>query len=135
VRVRKEQREEAYLAYKQAVLKALEDSEDALLRYDAEQRRLKSLKESQAAAASSLHISKEQYRAGLVPFINVLTAQSALLTAQDEVAQSEQAFTADLVSIYKALGGGWSTDTPDRAACPGCLGDPPAAATGPHNRG
>jgi outer membrane protein TolC len=90
------------------VLSALQDAEDALTRYDAEQRRLTSLRESQAAANSSLHIAEEQYRAGVVTFINVLTASAALLTAQDQVAQSQQTLAQDLVSLYKALGGGWN---------------------------
>jgi NodT family efflux transporter outer membrane factor (OMF) lipoprotein len=109
VRVSKERRAEAYLAYRQAVLSAMQEAEDALARYSAEQRRLLALEESQTAAASSLHISQEQYKAGLVTFINVLTASSALLNEQDQVAQSEQALAQDLVSVYKALGGGWGT--------------------------
>jgi NodT family efflux transporter outer membrane factor (OMF) lipoprotein len=112
VRVKKEQREEAYLAYQKAVLVALQEAEDALARYSAEQRRLQSLRDSKTAAASSLHIAQEQYRAGLVTFINVLNAQTAVLTAQDQVAQSEQALAEDLVAVYKALGGGWGADTP-----------------------
>lgn len=108
VRIKKEQREEAYLAYQKAVLAALQETEDDLGRYSAEQRRLESLRQSRAAAASSLHIAEEQYRAGLVTFINVLNAQSALLRAQDDVAQSEQAFADDWVALYKALGGGWT---------------------------
>jgi outer membrane protein TolC len=57
-----------------------------------------------------LHIAEEQYRAGLVTFINVLDAQATLLTARDQVTQSEQTFAEDLVSVYKALGGGWTPD-------------------------
>lgn len=111
VRIRKEQRQEAYLSYQQTVLVALQDAEDALSRYAAEQRRLQSLRESEKAARAALHIAEEQYRAGLVPFINVLNAQAALLSAQDQVAQSEQALAQNLVSVYKALGGGWSPET------------------------
>jgi outer membrane protein TolC len=116
VRVTREQETQAYLAYRKSVLSALQDAEDALTRYAAEQRRLTSLLESQTSASSSLHISEEQYRVGLVTFINVLTAQATLLTAQDQVAQSRQALAQDLVSVYKALGGGWNateTTVPD----------------------
>lgn len=121
VRIKKEQREESYLQYQKAVLAALQETEDDLGRYSAEQRRLESLRQSRAAAASSLHIAEEQYRAGLVTFINVLDAQAALLTAQDDVAQSEQALAEDWVALYKALGGGWTPepsapDTPDTSA-------------------
>jgi outer membrane protein, multidrug efflux system len=115
VRVTKEQETQAYLAYRNSVLSALQDAEDALTRYDAEQRRLISLWESQAAANSSLHIAEEQYRAGLVTFINVLTASATLLNAQDQVAQSQQTLAQDLVSLYKALGGGWNASGPENS--------------------
>lgn len=116
VRIKKEQREEAYLAYQKSVLTALQETEDDLARYSAEQRRLESLRQSRAAADSSLHIAEEQYRAGLVTFINVLDAQAALLKAQDDEAQSQQALADDLVALYKALGGGWTPDaeSPDK---------------------
>jgi multidrug efflux system outer membrane protein len=107
VRASEEQRNQAYLAYRKSVLKALQDAEDALTRYESEQRRLLSLRESQTAAASSQHIAEEQYRAGTVTFINVLTATTTELSARDEVEQSTQALAQDLVSLYKALGGGW----------------------------
>lgn len=115
VRVTAEQETQAYLAYRKSVLSALQDAEDALTRYDAEQRRLTSLRESQAAANSSLHIAEEQYRAGLVTFINVLTASATLLTAQDQVAQSQQTLAQDLISLYKALGGGWNAVGPENS--------------------
>lgn len=110
VRVTKEERDEAYLAYRQAVLVALQDVEDSLSRYGAEQHRLLALEESRTAATASLHIAEEQYRAGVVPFINVLTATATMLSTEDQVAQSQQALAQDLVSLYKALGGGWVAD-------------------------
>ncbi|MDB6089569.1 MAG: Fis family transcriptional regulator [Gammaproteobacteria bacterium] len=112
VRATREQQTQAYLAYRKSVLAALQDAEDALTRYAAEQRRLISLQDSQAAASSSLHIAAEQYRAGLVTFINVLTASATLLNARDQVAQSQQTLAQNLVSLYKALGGGWNTGNP-----------------------
>jgi outer membrane protein TolC len=39
----------------------------------------------------------------------VLDAQRSLLTLQDSLASSEASVSADLVSLYKALGGGWQT--------------------------
>ncbi|HET9389338.1 MAG TPA: efflux transporter outer membrane subunit [Steroidobacteraceae bacterium] len=111
VHATEEQQTQAYLAYRKSVLVALQDAEDSLVRYTAEQRRLVSLRDSLTAAASSRHIAEEQYRAGMVTFIDVLTATNSELTAQDQVAQSTQALAQDLVSVYKALGGGW-IDTP-----------------------
>jgi outer membrane protein, multidrug efflux system len=42
-----------------------------------------------------------------VTYVNVLTAQANALSAQDQLEQSRQALATDLVSLYKALGGGW----------------------------
>ncbi|MBV8537641.1 MAG: efflux transporter outer membrane subunit [Alphaproteobacteria bacterium] len=108
VRINKEQAKQAYLAYQKSVLTALQDSEDSLVRYTAEQRRLGSLQRSADSARSSERIALQQYRQGLVPFINVLTTETTLLNAQDQVVQSRQALAQDLVAVYKALGGGWS---------------------------
>lgn len=111
IRINEEQQAQAYLAYQQSVLKALQDVEDALSRYTNEQQRLISLQRSVTAANSSFTIAQDQYRTGLATYLNVLTAQNTLLTAQDEVAQSRAALATDTVALYKALGGGW-TDEP-----------------------
>jgi len=107
VKVAEEQRNQAYLAYQKAVLGALRDTEDALTRFSAEQRRLKSPEESEQAANSSLDIAQAQYRNGLVPFINVLSANAALLDVRGQLVESRMALAQDVVSLYKALGGGW----------------------------
>lgn len=113
VRAQEEQQRQAYLAYQQAVLGALRDAEDALTRYAAAQRTLLSLEEAQSSAQSSLEIAEQQYQTGTVDFLNVLTANATLLDTQDQTAQSQQALAQALVSVYKALGGGWSAAAPD----------------------
>jgi NodT family efflux transporter outer membrane factor (OMF) lipoprotein len=112
VRSREAQRDQAYLSYQRTVLGALQDTEDALARCGADRQRLSALEESVTAAASSAHLAEAQYRAGFVTFINVLDASAADLSAQDQVAQSNQSLAQDLVSLYKALGGGWASDQP-----------------------
>jgi len=107
VRAQREARTQSYLAYRQSVLAALQDVEDALARYTSDQQRLLALRQEQAAAASSLVIAQAQYRTGLVTFINVLQASATDLSARDQVERSTQALAQDLVSLYKALGGGW----------------------------
>ena len=94
------------------MLAAVQDAEDALTRYVTDGRRIDALAASQASANSSTEIALQQYRVGLVTYVNVLTAQSSLLNAEDQLAQARQQRAADLVSVYKALGGGWS-DTAD----------------------
>jgi outer membrane protein TolC len=46
----------------------------------------------------------------VIDFLTVLDAQRSLLAAEDELAQSDRAVSDDLVSLYKALGGGWGGD-------------------------
>lgn len=53
-------------------------------------------------------MSRNLYGSGLKDFLSVLEAERSVLTLQNEVAQSDAAITANLVRLYKALGGGWS---------------------------
>ena len=68
-------------------------------------------KGTERAADSSLTIAKAQYENGVVPFLDVLSAESALLDAQNQVIQSRLALGQAGVSLYKALGGDWQ-ETP-----------------------
>jgi NodT family efflux transporter outer membrane factor (OMF) lipoprotein len=108
IRARQADVDAAYASYKGAVLKAIQDVEDALVRFNKEQARLAELKIATDTGRSSLDIALQQYRVGLVSYVNVLTAQSQYRAAQDQLMQSRQALAQDLISIYKALGGGWS---------------------------
>jgi NodT family efflux transporter outer membrane factor (OMF) lipoprotein len=106
--VAKEETVQADLAYRAAILAGLRDVEDALARLNSEEARRAQLDQAVTAAADSLAIAQDQYRVGLVTFINVYQAETALLNARDQLAQSSSAAASDLVALYKALGGGWS---------------------------
>jgi NodT family efflux transporter outer membrane factor (OMF) lipoprotein len=112
VGVRREQREQSYVAYQQTVLRALGEVEDALARIDAEQRRAVSLREGVASARRSVDAIRAQYRVGLTSLTAVLDAQAALLQAEDNLAQSEGSLQQDIVQLYRALGGGWESLPP-----------------------
>ncbi len=98
---------EAAARFKAAVLNALEESEDALTRYNREQERTAKLNHEVEQDRTALELSQVQYKAGLIDFVTVLTAERDLQAAQDEAAQSQIAVTTDLIALYKALGGGW----------------------------
>ena len=110
VTAQEEQRQQAYLAYQKSVLTALQDADDALVRFSAEQHRLTALLEAESAATSSLEISRSQYENGVTTFISVLNANTTLLDVQNQIAQSRMAVAQTLVSLYKALGGGWRVE-------------------------
>jgi len=110
IRAKEEEEQQDYLAYQKVVLAAVQDTEDALVRYAAEQRRYLALGKALARDQSSTTIATQQYQAGLINYVNVLTAQSNELQVNDQLAQSKQALATDLASLYKALGGGWHED-------------------------
>ena len=106
--------QEQYLtAYEAAVLSALEEVENALVAYAKEQQRRQSLSEATQAAQKAVELAQHKYQAGLTDFSNVLDAQRSLLSFQDQLAQSDGTVTSNLVSLYKVLGGGWTSLTPD----------------------
>ncbi|HEX5282291.1 MAG TPA: efflux transporter outer membrane subunit [Micropepsaceae bacterium] len=112
VRQKEDQENEAYFSYKASILKALQDAEDSLARYTADRRRLIELNRQVTAATAAVTIARQQYNVGLTDFVNVLNTQGTLLHAEDEQVQTQSAVAADLASLYKALGGGWTDAIP-----------------------
>ena len=101
---------DALLAYQATVLQALREVEDALVAYANEQDHRAALAAAVASARDSVAISTDQYKSGTIDFLQVLDAQRQLLSAQDELAQSDQMIATNLVALYKALGGGWEDE-------------------------
>jgi outer membrane protein TolC len=107
IRVENARQQEAAIQYRQAVIQSLSDVEDALVGYQKEQTRREALQRSVVANERSVALAKQLNQAGLVDFLNVLTAEQSLFVSQDQLAQSNQTVSTDLVALYKALGGGW----------------------------
>lgn len=103
--------EQLLAAYEQTVLLALEEVEDAMVAFDKEIERRDHLKESATATRRSLDLVLTQYRAGIADFQNVLDTERSLLTRQDELAESEGIVIRNLITLYRALGGGWDPET------------------------
>ncbi len=105
---------QAEVAYRSAVLTALEETENALVAYSGEQEHGRRLERVIGADRTAMELAREQYRAGLADFLTVLDAERTLTGNEDQLAQSRTAMVTRLVSLYKALGGGWSAppDTP-----------------------
>jgi NodT family efflux transporter outer membrane factor (OMF) lipoprotein len=100
--------QEALAAFRASYHTALEDVENALSNYYAEKGRRQDLEESLAQSQQALALAQERYQRGLTSFLNVLTAQSSVQEAQRSLSQSEARVLTHLVSLHKALGGGWS---------------------------
>jgi NodT family efflux transporter outer membrane factor (OMF) lipoprotein len=109
IEVRNAQQEQALRQYEKAILTAFEDVENALVNYSREQTRYSSLTAAVAANRRAVAMANELYTNGLVDFLNVLETQRALYASESDLAQSEATMASNLVSLYKALGGGWET--------------------------
>ncbi|UAK26375.1 efflux transporter outer membrane subunit [Sphingomonas nostoxanthinifaciens] len=107
VTLRKAQADESYVQYQQTVLGAFRDVEDALIRIRTEQQRNVALKAGVVDAQRALQAVDARYRTGLVDLTSVLDAQQSVLSDRDQLAQSDAQLRRDLISLYKALGGGW----------------------------
>ncbi len=94
-------------AYRQAVLQSFQDVEDALVAYAQDQVRARALNDEVVANQRAVDLSTQLYERGLGDFLNVLTAERNLFTAQSDLSVSSSSVATDLVQLYKALGGGW----------------------------
>ena len=108
IEVETARQEQALAGYEQTVLIAFRDVESALIAYVQEQDRAAALDQAVTAGRESLELSNDLYSRGSVDFLNVLEAQRALYLSQDQLVESQTAVVTNLVSLYKALGGGWS---------------------------
>jgi outer membrane protein, multidrug efflux system len=111
VEVQRDLTRQAATTYQSAVLNALREVDDSLASYSTDQLRRKSLSDAVDASRQAVDLARQQYEKGVIDFLEVLDTQRSLLQAQDILAQSDSAISLDLVTLYKALGGGWETQT------------------------
>ena len=97
--------EETLAFYEETVLRALEETEDALANYHAQQARLIKLNDQARESKRAADIARLRYREGVVDFLSLLDAERTQLQAEDAVAQSEQDVYVAVIALYKALGG------------------------------
>jgi outer membrane protein TolC len=79
------------------------------------------LQEATNAARTAAELAQFQYQAGLRDFSDVLDAERSLLSFQDQLRQSDGIVTSNVIRLYKALGGGW-TSMADAAAAAEVVG-------------
>jgi len=109
IKVQNARQEQALANYENTTLLAFEDVENALTAYAKEQIRRQQLAAAVTSSEESLRLANQLYANGLSNFINVLDAERSLYQAQDELVQSDRTISANLIALYKSLGGGWET--------------------------
>jgi len=103
--------EQALLAYRQSMLSALEDVENSIVDYLREWDHRRAREAAATAGRKSVELADDLYRKGLTDFLDVLDAERGLYDAELELARSEAAASLSVVSLYKALGGGWKLES------------------------
>jgi NodT family efflux transporter outer membrane factor (OMF) lipoprotein len=107
VRIQNEEQQQAFISYQNTVAQALKEVEDALVQYRYEHDRNASLVQAAMDARRARLVASQIYANGLADQLATLEAERSVFQAEDALAQSSAALRLDLVSLYKALGGGW----------------------------
>jgi len=106
LRVEEAKMEEAVCKYELALETAFAETRNAYSAYTQKCHRYESLKAAVKAATDAVNISQDLYKNGLADFNNVLDAQRSLLTLEEALTTCRGNITLDLITLYKALGGG-----------------------------
>ena len=107
VRVQDALFEQTLVNYKDVVLSAAQEVEDAMVGFLLSRTQAKYLKESAQAAKRSSELSMLQYKEGIVDYQRVLDSNLSLTQQQDQYALTRGEIITNLIAMYKALGGGW----------------------------
>jgi NodT family efflux transporter outer membrane factor (OMF) lipoprotein len=102
---------EALARYRQSVLHAAEDVENAFTALVQLEQHVQELEREVAALARARDLSQTAYQGGVIPLTDSLDTNRQLLSAQDALAQARSNVARAAVSAFRALGGGWSSDT------------------------
>lgn len=100
-------RDQYFVAYRSAVLTALEDVENAIVAFRQER-----IKNGRLAAATQSYrkaseLARSLYQSGSSSFLDVLDAERSLYSAEDSLLASAVAIANNYIALNKALGGGW----------------------------
>ena len=95
--------------YDGTVLTALKEVEQALARYEAANERERELGQASASAQTAFDLAGKQFDAGAISRLDVLVAEQTLVDARSAAAAAATQRLDLLISLFKALGGGWKT--------------------------
>ncbi len=103
----KAQANAALAVYEGTVLTALEETEGALVSYTRTAQQSEYLYKALKSSQEMTQISRLRFEAGAIDILTVLDAERRRINNQSQFTQSQTAMATTLISIYKALGGGW----------------------------
>jgi outer membrane protein TolC len=101
---------ELAVAYKQSILVAVQQVDEANAAYQGFRQSVRSLDLALDAARQATRVATERYDRGLTDFLNVLDAERQQFTLEQQRAEVVRLAGDSFVALYKALGGGWPPD-------------------------
>ena len=101
----------AVAAYRQTVLTAMEEGENGITGLASLERAVTQADASVNSAQEAFDIATVRYRGGVDTYLEMITAQQALLSDQRQAVQVQGQQFATAVYLVKALGGGWDDDS------------------------
>jgi NodT family efflux transporter outer membrane factor (OMF) lipoprotein len=111
VRVQDARLQQALIAYRETVIQAAREVEDAMVSYVGTQVQDDILAEGVATARRSAELSLLRYQEGFADYQRVLQAQQALFGQQQRYAANRGEVLRSFVALYRGLGGGWQTNS------------------------
>lgn len=96
--------------YKAVVLNAFREVEDALVRGEKQKERILELERQTAAAGNSLRVAEDQYRQGVINYLQVLIAQNSYYQAQSALISARRELIQNRIDLASALGGSWTDE-------------------------
>lgn len=106
LRVSKDEEQIALLAYKQALLDAGQEVNDALYATESVQRSLDSHRRQCKELERAVQTSEALYRTGNATYLELLTARQSLLNARLNAVSDRFTYCQSIINLYNALGGG-----------------------------
>ncbi len=111
VAVQQSRAQQARLALEQQIIQALTEVETAMVGVGKSRRQVEELIRAQKAAAQSVALADELYRAGLSDLYQVLDNEQQLVLIRESLLTARQQTLSQTVALYRALGGGWQAVT------------------------
>jgi outer membrane protein, multidrug efflux system len=113
-------REELLQVYRQTVISAFADVENALVAVQQTAERERRQREVVESSRRAFDLSETRLREGTIDIVTLLNTQQTLFQAQDVLAQVRLARFQAIVSLFQALGGGWPA-SPDPLVRPAAI--------------
>lgn len=101
------QKEELVLNYQKTITTAFRDVSNALIAVNKQRAAREQQEKLVAAAQDATRLARVRYQGGATSYLEVLTTDSNLFSAQLNLASAQQTEAVTLVQLYTALGGGW----------------------------